>query len=221
MSEPGVYVAIVGGSGAGKSWLAGRLQQCFGTHCARVCLDNFYRDRSHLPGAKRERINYDHPRAIDWPRVKQFLSDARAGRTTFLPQYDFKTHTRVAPLLWEPRPVVIFEGLWLLTRASVRRHFDLSIFLDAAGWLRLRWRIARDVSERGRTAESVRRQFISQVGPMHVRHVAPQRRWADMVLKQKIGKPEIDQVAGAICGLISPRGEHSRARGLLEGESTI
>ncbi|HKQ39051.1 MAG TPA: hypothetical protein VJ063_13320, partial [Verrucomicrobiae bacterium] len=71
-----------------------------------------------------------------------------------------------------------------------------------------------------RTPESVRRQFISQVGPMHVRHVAPQRRWADMVLKQKIGKPEIDQVAGAICGLISPRGEHSRARGLLEGDQS-
>src|SRR5436190_12506424 len=220
MNEPGVYVAIVGGSGAGKSWLAERLQQCFGNHCARVCLDNFYRDRGHLVSAKRESINYDRPRSIDCARVTHFLRDARAGRTTFLPQYDFKTHTRVQPLLWEPRPIVIFEGLWLLTRETVRRQFDLAIFLDAAGWLRLRWRIARDVAERGRTPESVRRQFISQVGPMHVRHVAPQRRWADMVLKQKIGKPEIDQVAGAICGLMSPRGEHSRARGLLEGDQS-
>ena len=220
MNEPGVYVAIVGGSGAGKSWLAERLQQCFGRNCTRVCLDNFYRDRSHLPTGKRESINYDHPRAIDWARVTQFLRDARAGRTTFLPQYDFRTHTRVEPLLWDPRRIVIFEGLWLLTRETARRHFDLSIFLDAAGWLRLRWRVARDVAERGRTPESVRRLFISQVGPMHVRHVAPQRRWADMVLKQKIGKPEIDQVAGAICGLMSPGGEHSRAAGLLEGDQS-
>lgn len=218
MNQRGVYVAIIGGSGAGKSWLAERLQQCFGTNCARISLDNFYRDRSHLAASKRERINFDHPRAIDWARVAQFLRDARAGRTTFIPQYDFKTHTRIGPQLWEPKPVVIFEGLWLLTRAAVRRHFDLSIFLDAAGWLRLRWRTARDIAERGRTAESVRKQFISQVGPMHVRHVAPQRRWADMVLKQKIGKPEIDQVAGAICGLITPRGEYSYAAGLLKGE---
>jgi uridine kinase len=202
MNETGVYVAIVGGSGAGKSWLAERLQQCLGKNCARISLDHFYQDRSHLPGPRRERINYDHPRAIDWPRVIQFLRDAQAGRTTFVPQYDFKTHTRVAPELWEPRGVVIFEGLWLLTRTDVREHFDLSIFLDAPGWLRLRWRTARDVEERGRSAEAVRRQFISQVGPMHVRHVAPQRRWADIVLKQKIGKPEIDQVAGAVCGLM-------------------
>jgi uridine kinase len=223
MKQAGVYVAIVGGSGAGKSWLAERLQRCFGKHCARICLDSFYHDRSHLPVRSRERINYDHPRAIDWARVTQFLLDAREGRTTFVPQYDFKTHTRVAPELWEPRPVVIFEGLWLLTRATVRRQFDLSIFLDAAGWLRLRWRIERDVAERGRSAESVRRQFISQVGPMHVRHVAPQRRWADMVLKQKIGKPEIDQVAGAIWGLMGLGGDSSpylNAVGLFKGDES-
>lgn len=221
MNERGVYVAIVGGSGAGKSWLAERLQNCFGANCARVCLDNFYKDRSHLPASKRERINYDHPRAIDWPRVTQFLREARAGRTTFIPQYDFKTHSRLAPAIWEPKPIVVFEGLWLLARQAVRRQFDLSIFLDAAGWLRLRWRTGRDVAERGRTPESVRRQFISQVGPMHVRHVAPQKRWADMVLKQKIGKPEIDQVAGAICGLMTPRGEHnSQAADFLKGDQS-
>jgi uridine kinase len=217
MNQPGIFVAIVGGSGAGKGWLAERLQQCFGKNCALVSLDCFYRDRSHLPAGRRERINFDHPRAIDWPRVTQFLCDARAGRTTFVPQYDFKTHTRVAPQLWEPKPIVIFEGLWLLTKAAVRRQFDLSIFLDAPGWLRLRWRTERDVAERGRSTASVRRQFISQVGPMHVRHVAPQRSWADMVLKQRIGKPEIDQVAGAICGLITPQGEQSQGVGLLRG----
>jgi uridine kinase len=114
MNGTGVYVAIVGGSGAGKSWLAERLQQCFGKHCARISLDNFYVDRGHLSARNRDRINYDHPRAIDWPRVLQFLRDAKEGRTTFVPRYDFSTHTRVSPELWEPRSIVIFEGLWLL-----------------------------------------------------------------------------------------------------------
>src|SRR5436190_22896248 len=107
MNEPGVYVAIVGGSGAGKSWLAERLQHCFGNHCARGCRENFYRDRGHLVSAKRERINYDHPREMEWARVTHFLGDARAGRMTFLPQYDFKTRTRVQPVFWEPPPTVI------------------------------------------------------------------------------------------------------------------
>jgi uridine kinase len=204
MNQPPVYIAIVGGSGAGKSWLADRLQECFGKSCARVSLDNFYRDRSHLPAARRERINFDHPRAIDWPRVEQFLRDTRAGHATFAPQYDFKTHTRMAPQLWEPKPVIVFEGLWLLTKPSIRGQFDLGVFLDAPGWLRLRWRTARDLAERGRSAASVRRQFVAQVGPMHAQHVAPQRRWADVVLKQEIGKPEVNQLAGAICGLMNP-----------------
>ena len=85
-------------------------------------------------------------------------------------------------------------------------------------------RTARDVAERGRSPQSVRRQFISQVGPMHVRHVAPQRRYADIVLKQKIGKPEVDQVAGAICGLMRFGGDaasHSRDAGLMKGDHTV
>lgn len=200
-TESPIIVAIVGGSGAGKTWLADRLQRCFADEASRVCLDNFYRDRSHLALSRRATVNYDHPRAIDWGAVLKFLDHIRAGKPAVIPNYDFKTHTRCGSIVWKPTPIVLFEGLWLLCKPEVRKRFDFSVFLDAAASLRLRWRLARDVAERGRTAASVRHQFRTQVAPMHKCHVANQKRWAHVVVRQVIGKREVDHLAGQICKL--------------------
>src|SRR6266478_2144711 len=152
-------IAIVGGSGAGKTWLADRLQQALGPEACCLSLDNFYRDRSHLPPARREQINFDHPRAIDWPCLERVLKDCRAGRATHLPQYNFTSHTRLhTDLPYRPKTLVIVDGLWLLRRPAVRRLFDLRIFLDAPPRLRFRRRLARDVAERGRSPAAARRQ---------------------------------------------------------------
>ena len=120
-----IVVAIVGGSGSGKSWLADRLQRSLGGEATQVSLDNFYRDRSHLSGGTRVRVNFDHPRAIDWECVTKFLKQARRGIATNIPEYDFNTHCRIEPLAWQPKPVVLFEGLWLLARRDLRPYFDL------------------------------------------------------------------------------------------------
>jgi len=189
-------IAIVGGSGAGKTWLADRLQQALGPEACRLSLDNFYRDRSHLPPARREQINFDHPRAIDWPCLERVLKDCRAGRATHLPHYNFTSHTRLrTDQSWRPRPLIIVDGLWLLGRPAVRRLFDLRIFLDCPAELRLRRRLARDARERGRSHASVRRQFQATVAPMHGRYVTPQAAWADVVLKQPLQGAEIGQWA--------------------------
>src|SRR5438093_5669770 len=142
-------VAIVGGSGAGKSWLTDRLQKVFGEKAARLSLDDFYLDRSHLLPSQRARVNYDHPRAIDWPGLEQFLQDCQAGRMCRLPRYDFATHSRsMRRDLWHPKPLVLVEGLWLLLRPASRRMFAFSIFIDCPAWLHLRRRLARDRVER-------------------------------------------------------------------------
>src|SRR6266705_1630776 len=103
-------VAIVGGSGAGKTWLTDRLRQIFGEKAERVSLDDFYLDRAALSAKRRALVNYDHPRAIDWALVEEFLRDCRAGRLCRLPRYDFKTHTRVTRWeWWRPKPLVLVE----------------------------------------------------------------------------------------------------------------
>ncbi|HEY6167768.1 MAG TPA: uridine kinase [Verrucomicrobiae bacterium] len=201
--HPVHLVAITGGSGAGKTWLAERLQTVLGDNAARLSLDNFYRDRSDLPPARREKINFDDPRAIDWPCVEQVLRQCRPGQVTPVPRYDFTTHTRLRePQLWEPKSLILMDGLWLLHRRSIRRLFALRIFIDCPEALRLRRRLDRDVCERGRSESSVRQQFQATVAPMHERFVAPQATHADVTLTQPVTGSAVHQLADRMWNLL-------------------
>jgi uridine kinase len=202
-AEQRKLIAIVGGSGSGKSWLADRLQRAFGPGAARLSLDNFYLDRAHLPPWQRGRINFDHPRAIDWRRFEAVLRESRVQREVSIPQYNFATHTRLPhDRPWTPAPLILVDGLWLLGRARVRRLFDFRIYLDCPGQLRLERRLSRDVTERGRTADSVRDQFWKMVAPMHERYVATQLRLADLVLQQPSGEVEIHELVAALHAMV-------------------
>lgn len=197
-------IAVVGGSGSGKTWLSDRLQKLLSEEAGRLSLDDFYVDRTHLAPSRREKINYDHPRAIDWRYLEQVLRSCRAGLPAQLPRYDFATHSRLFDQAeWPPKPLIIVDGLWLLHRTSIRRMFQLKIYLDCPSPLRLRRRLKRDVAQRGRTPTSVRRQFSTTVDPMHERFVAPQARWADLVLKQPITEEDIDTLSARLWTLLS------------------
>jgi uridine kinase len=212
---PPLLVAIVGGSGAGKSWLAQRLRAALGGKAVHFSLDDFYRDRSHLPPARRARINFDHPRAIDWAEVEAVLRDCQAGRNAALPCYDFQNHSRLpATKVLKPKPIVLMDGLWLLRRPSLRRWFGLGIFLDCPAHLRLSRRIKRDALSRGRTRSSVREQFRRTVEPMHARFVAPQRLRADVILRGEWGEKEIAEIVKKVREKIgNPKKLPSRGRG--------
>jgi uridine kinase len=190
-----LLVAIVGGSGSGKTWLADKLQAALGRKAGRLSLDDFYLDRSSLPLAQRAKINFDHPRAIDWAGVERVLRDCRAGKPSQVPCYDFKTHARLrSTTLLRPTQVILVDGLWLLRSPSLRRRFGLRVFLECPASLRLRRRLARDVAARGRSRASVTSQFWKTVQPMHRKHVAPQACWANVILQQDFGRREIERL---------------------------
>ena len=187
-----LLVAIVGGSGAGKTWLAEKLRNALSPDATLLALDDFYRDRSHLSADRRAKLNFDHPNAIDWPCFETVLRACRAGRTVRVPQYDFSTHRRRPDWrAFQPKPIILVEGLWLLRRKSLRRLFDWRIYVEAPTALRLRRRLLRDQKQRGRTPASVRTQFRQTVQPMHQRFVAPQARWANVVVRGTAKPPAI------------------------------
>ena len=192
-------IAIVGGSGSGKTWLARRLRQRLGRNAGLISLDDFYRDLSALPRRERNRRNFDDPAAIEWKLFLQTLAQIKRGEPAVIPRYDFASHTRrLRPRLWKPKPVVLLEGLWLLREPRARRLYSLSIYLNAGSDMRLRRRMARDRKERGRSRASVLRQFREHVEPMHGRFVAPQARYADIVLDSPVGSEALYKLAAMV-----------------------
>jgi len=194
MKSP-VHVAVVGGSGSGKTWLAEELAAALAPRAARLSLDDFYRDLSPLPKAEREAVNFDDPVAIDWEQFRAMIGAMRVGKKMELPVYDFATHTRDKPArIFSPPPLVIWDGLWLLHQAWLRKKFALTIFVECSKEERFRRRSERDVRERGRTSESVRCQFFEHVQPMHEHFVEPQSRQAAEIVDSPINKTVLDNL---------------------------
>jgi len=192
MSAP-VHVAVVGGSGSGKTWLAEKLAAALAPRAARISLDDFYNDLSPLPIAARDKVNFDDPAAIDWEKFRAVIGAMRVGEAMELPAYDFATHTRKPEsqtLL--PPPLVIWDGLWLLHEDWLRKQFALTIFVDCGADERFRRRAERDRRERGRSFESVHCQFFEHVQPMHARFVEPQRQRAAQILDSPINPAALD-----------------------------
>ena len=189
-----VLVAIAGGSGSGKSWLATRLAERLPGRVEVVCMDAFYRDRAHLTPAQMARVNFDTPRAIDGNALRLAAETASRGEVFRVPVYDYVTHMRTGTRDCRPGRIVIFEGLWILRSNKLRSLFDHRIFVDAPTKWRLEKRLARDVGERARSRASIIRQFRDQVEPMHQRYVEPQKRRADDVLLSPVSEEAVESL---------------------------
>ncbi len=191
-------IAVVGGSGSGKSWLATRLGEWLGDDAGHLCLDNFYRDLGHLPESARDLVNFDDPAAIDWDRLALVIESLESGQPAELPIYDFQDHVqRPEKMLLERKKIVVLEGLWLLHPEWLREKFAWSVFVDCSEEMRLERRIQRDVKTRGRTEESVRQQFANHVQPMHARFVEPQRHHAKRCVGSPMTERERDELIAA------------------------
>jgi len=197
-------VAIAGGSGSGKTWLAEKLAAALTPNTERLSLDDFYLDRSHISPARRACINFDHPRAIDWATFERCLRRLAANGAARIPVYDFSTHCRLAQTsLAQPKPVILVEGLWLWRRPALRRLFSLRIFLECPSRTRLERRLARDLVSRQRTADSIQRQFKTMVEPMHKKYVRSQGQTADLWLRESCTEAKVSEIAKKIRSLLS------------------
>lgn len=184
MTTTTFIIGIAGGTGSGKTTIAAGLAEKLGRAGGTLIdADSYYRDLSPLPLHERRRINFDHPDSLDLALLAGHLGLLRQGRPVTKNVYDFTSHTRTGhTVVIEPAPVIIVEGMLLFTSPALRNLFDLKVFLDEAADVRLLRRIRRDMAERGRTFESVARQYLEQVRPMHARFVEPGKTHADIII---------------------------------------
>ncbi len=181
-----LVVGVAGGSGSGKSTVVRRLVRRLGSErVSLVSVDWYYRDGGHLSPDDRAHRNYDHPDSIDDELLIQHVSHLKGGSPIEAPQYDFRTHLReTATRRVNPRQCVIVDGILALAVPELRPLLDLKLFVDTDADLRLIRRLARDVRDRGRTVESVLRQWEATVRPMYLEFVEPSRRYADLIIPE-------------------------------------
>ena len=178
-------IGVAGGSGSGKTYFAKELQQALGEeNCTILYQDNYYIDQSARFDGDGGSVNFDHPEALDFALLAQGLRILKAGIALNVPIYDFVTHSRKKEtLLSQPKKVIIVDGILILHSREVRAELDEAIFFDTPEQLRFERRLNRDVHERGRTADGVRKQFELQVRPMHNMFVEPSKEHAHLIVK--------------------------------------
>jgi uridine kinase len=178
-------VALVGGSGSGKTRLVEALTVAHGSGCPAVIrVDDYYRDLSHLDFASREIVNFDHPDAIEFERLAADLGQLKSGVPIHAPVYDFTQHTRSnATQMIESAEVVILEGVLAMAEVATRGLIDRLVFVDTPLDTCLSRRITRDAHERGRTEASVRDFWETRAAPMFEHYVRPWQAQADLTLR--------------------------------------
>ena len=181
-SKP-LVIGLAGGTGSGKTTVAhGMLAQASGKEILMIPQDAYYCAQHGVSPEERALTNYDEPAAFDTELLIRQVDELIAGQSVEQPVYDFANHNRAEETLkLEPALVIIIEGILVLHDPLLRERMDLKVFVDAPPDERFIRRLERDVQERGRSAQSVIKQYRSTVKPMHDLYVEPTKQHADLI----------------------------------------
>ncbi len=196
-----LVIGIAGGSGSGKTTVVRTITQSLSGRVVVIPQDSYYKDSSHLPIEERQKINFDHPDAIDWKLLCQQIRELKQGRTVEQPVYSYITCSRSATetVTVEPADVIIVEGILIFTHKELRDQMNIKVFVDADDDDRLMRILVRDIAERGRTIETAIDHYTETVKPMHLQFIEPSKRYADIIVPQGgHNRVAIDVIAATI-----------------------
>jgi len=181
-----ISIGITGGTGSGKSTIAREIYKQFDDTCiAMLEQDSYYKDQSNLSFEQRTKTNYDHPDAFDTSLLVLHLNLLLEGQVIEKPIYNFELHNRMKEtILMEPKEIIIVEGILVLQEKVLRDMLDIKIYVDTDADVRFIRRLVRDINERGRTTDSVIKQYLNVVKPMHEQFTEPTKRHADIIIPE-------------------------------------
>jgi len=179
-----LVIGIAGGTGSGKTTVVHQIMnQLPQTEVGVLSQDHYYRATTDLSYEERAKINFDHPRSIDFELLYEHLKDLKEGKAIDQPVYSFVTHNRVEDTIHtHPRKVMIVEGILILADKKLRELFDIKIFVHADPDERLIRRLKRDIAERGRDMDEVLNRYQNTLKPMHEQFIEPTKAFADIII---------------------------------------
>ena len=195
-----LVIGIAGGTGSGKTTLMNNLIERFRDHITVLSHDNYYKRHDDMTYEERCGLNYDEPAAMETDLMSRHLDKLRHGEAIDCPVYDFTQHNRSDETIRiVPKQVIIVEGILIFEDQPLRDLMDIRIFVDTDADVRLCRRITRDVNKRGRSLESVLKQYQQTVKPMHEKYVEPSKKYAHVVVPEG-GKNMValDMIVGRI-----------------------
>lgn len=198
-------IGIAGGSGSGKTTIARAIMAAVAPEQAVLLEhDNYYRDLTYLPEGERPLQNFDHPDALESSLLAEHLKCLKNGQAIEEPIYDFVHYNRTSTTIHvEPPPVVIVEGILTLASRELLPYYDLKVFVDTDADIRFIRRLKRDITERGRSMESVINQYQKTVRPMYLEFVEPSKRVADVIIPKSAENPAgLDLVLAKVKSLV-------------------
>jgi len=198
-------LGIAGGSGSGKTTLSESiLEQVGAEKIAFLPHDAYYLNQDHLPFEQRLKTNYDHPDALETSLLIEHILALKTGKAVDRPVYDFKQHTRAQEVQQVlSRNIILVEGILILAEPELRRLFDVKIFVDADPDICFIRRLQRDITERGRSVESVINQYLETVRPSYIEFVEPSKRFADVIIPEGgMNSVALDMVIARLRGLL-------------------
>lgn len=201
MSQPPVTIGVAGGTASGKSTVSAKLLEQAGSHnIAYLAHDSYYRDTQDIPRSPGGSLNFDHPESLETSLLIEHIRRLQAGQAVEEPIYDFTRYCRLPETRTVlPQPVILVEGILLFVEPELRNLFDIRIFVDTPDDIRFIRRLKRDITERGRTVDSVIEQYLDNVRPMHLEFVEPSKRYADVIIPEGgFNKVAIDMLAARI-----------------------
>lgn len=179
-----IIIGISGASASGKSLLANTIVNELGSdQVVVISEDSYYKDHSNLPFEERAKINYDHPDSVDHDLLHQHLLKLQQHQSIEIPIYNHAVHLREKQTRRVGQhAIIVLEGILLFFDQNLRDLMDIRIFMDTPLDICLIRRLKRDIKDRGRTLDSVLKQYEETVRPMYLQFIDPSKRYADLIV---------------------------------------
>lgn len=205
VSKRPIVFGVAGGTASGKTTVANTILEAVGaSQVAYLAHDAYYKDMDHLPFEERLRVNYDHPNSLETDLLVQHIQQLLRGESVEVPIYDFAQFRRTRRTKHvTSSPIILVEGILIFTHARLRDLMDIKVYVDTDPDVRFIRRLVRDMEERERSLESIIKQYLDTVRPMHLEFVEPSKRYADIIIPRGgLNKVALDMVVSRLMDLL-------------------